>query len=169
MPFLNLHARCCRSYPARCPLQYSVVLKSRMSRHLKYMANSPQPAVSECSYLLQHLHVITKKLKSLDSDDTILQQYKSNFWIVEVPQRGFFIVQTCSEWRPGLVLAWTNCPGRAERMQNCCKPRKKCLHYPMANPRNWVSLRKVTIHFTSQYEWGNIDFFRLSQTSIRWC
>ena len=52
----------------RCPLQYSVVLKSRISRHLKYMANSPQSAVSECSYLLQHL--ITKKLKSPDSDDS---------------------------------------------------------------------------------------------------
>ena len=55
-----------------------------------YGPNSPQ---SECSYLLQHL--ITKKLKSPDSDDTILQQYKSDFWIVEVPQRGFF-----SSFRP---------------------------------------------------------------------
>ena len=54
----------------RCPLQYSVVWKSCMA-HPKYMANSPQLAVFECSYLLQHL--ITKKLKSPDSNDTIIQ------------------------------------------------------------------------------------------------
>ena len=35
----------------RCPLLYTVVLKSCMSRHLKYMANSPQSAVSECSVI----------------------------------------------------------------------------------------------------------------------
>ena len=34
-----------------CPLQYSVVLKSLMFRHLRYMANSPQSAVSECSVI----------------------------------------------------------------------------------------------------------------------
>ena len=54
----------------RCPLQYSVVWKSCMA-HPKYMANSLQLAVFECSYLLQHL--ITKKLKSPDSNSTILQ------------------------------------------------------------------------------------------------
>ena len=60
----------------RCPLQYSVVWKSCMA-HPKYMANSPQLAVFECSYLLQHL--ITKKLKSPDSSNTILQPHYTEF------------------------------------------------------------------------------------------
>ena len=45
--------------------------------HAKYMANSPQLAVFECSYLLQHL--ITKKLKSPDSNNTILQPHYTEF------------------------------------------------------------------------------------------
>ena len=39
--------------------------------------NSPQLAVFECSYLLQHL--ITKKLKFPDSNDTILQPDYTEF------------------------------------------------------------------------------------------
>ena len=53
----------------RCPLQYSVVWKSCMA-HPKYMANSLQLAVFECSYLLQHL--ITKTLKSPDSNFSLI-------------------------------------------------------------------------------------------------
>ena len=48
-PFAILEFAC--KMLKRCPLQYSVVLKSCMSRHLKYMANSPQSAVSECSVI----------------------------------------------------------------------------------------------------------------------
>ena len=45
--------------------------------HAKYMANSPQLVVFECSYLLQHL--ITKKLKSPDSKDSVLQPDYTEF------------------------------------------------------------------------------------------
>ena len=58
----------------RCPLQYSVV-RNLICLDPKYIANSPESAVSKCSNLLQHL--ITKKLKSPDSSDTVLKQYKS--------------------------------------------------------------------------------------------
>ena len=64
--------------------------------HAKYMANSPHLAVFECSYLLQHL--ITKKLKSLDSNDTILQP-------------------DYTEFQPGLKFQ----PGRFRKCQYTCK------------------------------------------------
>ena len=58
----------------RYPLQYSVV-RNLICLDPKYIANSPESAVSKCSNLLQHL--ITKKIKSPDSSDTVLKQYKS--------------------------------------------------------------------------------------------
>ena len=43
--------------------------------------------------------------------------------------------------------------GEKREDAECGKSPKKCLHYPMANhQRNWVSLRKVTIHCTNQYK-----------------
>ena len=64
LPFLNFAWKMLQKLSSkmleRCPLQCSVVWKSCMC-YPKYMANSPQLAVFECSYLLQHL---IKKLKS---------------------------------------------------------------------------------------------------------
>lgn len=63
----------------RCPLQYAIV-RQLTCMDPRYMAKNPDSAISKCSGLLQQL--ISKKLESPDSCDTILQQYKA--FITEV-------------------------------------------------------------------------------------
>lgn len=62
-----------------CPLQYAIV-RQLTCMDPRYMAKNPDSAISKCSGLLQQL--ISKKLESPDSCDTILQQYKA--FITEV-------------------------------------------------------------------------------------
>lgn len=62
-----------------CPLQYAIV-RQLTCMDPRYMAKNPDSAISKCSGLLQQL--ISKKLESPDSCDTILQQCKA--FITEV-------------------------------------------------------------------------------------
>ena len=140
MPLLNLHARCCRLYPARCwsaalcSIQWFWNLVCLIWNTWPTVHNQQSQSARICcsikevdvTRLLWH-YTLYFSSTSLISE---LQKWQT--------KRGFLIAQTCSEWRHVLILAWTNW-GEA---RGCIfvANRKKCLHYP---------IRKVTIYCTN--------------------